>query len=87
MTDLPDAGEKIDVEASIMSFDSIWASIESGTWTAKAGTSYFTVNIGQEYKGVMVEQTLEPKNDKAPCFTALDNKTGVTVWGYRYAEN
>ena len=60
---------------------------KSGTWTAKAGTSYFTVNIGQEYKGVMVEQTLEPKNDKAPCFTALDNKTGVTVWGYRYAEN
>ena len=34
MTDLPDAGEKIDVEASIMSFDSICASTESGTCTA-----------------------------------------------------
>ena len=58
----------------------------SGTWSAKAGTSYFTINIGAEYKGVMVEQTLEPKNDKAPCFTALDCKTGVTVWGYKDVE-
>ena len=59
----------------------------SGTWSAKAGTSYFTLNIGKEYKGVMVEQTLEPKNIKAPSFTALDSSTGVTVWGYKYADN
>lgn len=56
----------------------------SGTWTAKAGTCYITLNIGAEYKGVMVEQTLEPKNEKAPCFTALCAKTGVTIWGYKY---
>ncbi len=31
---MPDAGEKIEVVASIISFDSIWASTESGTCTA-----------------------------------------------------
>ena len=34
-----------------------------------------------EYKGVMVEQTLEPSDDKVAAFTALA-KSGVTVWGY-----
>ena len=59
----------------------------TGTWSIKEGTSYVTVNIGQEYKGVMIMQTLEPKNEKAVCFTALRSATGVTVWGYKYAEN
>lgn len=58
-----------------------------GTWSAKAGTSYFTINIGSEYKGVMVIQTMEPKNDQVPSFTVLNSKTGVTAWGYRYADN
>ena len=58
----------------------------SGSWSAKDGTSYVTINIGKEYKGVMVEQTLEPADDKAPCFTALCSATGVTVWGYKYAD-
>jgi arabinan endo-1,5-alpha-L-arabinosidase len=58
----------------------------TGTWSAKTGTSYITINIGGEYKGVIIEQTLEPKNEKAPCFTALNSKTGVTIWGYKYAE-
>jgi hypothetical protein len=34
----------------------------------------------------MIEQTLEPKNEKAPSFTALRKETGVTIWGYKYAE-
>ena len=55
-----------------------------GSWTIKSGTCYVTVKIGQdEYKGVMIRQTLEPKNDKTPCFTALNSKTGVTLWGYK----
>ncbi len=56
-----------------------------GTWAVKAGTSYITLNINGEYKGVMVEQTLEPKNEKAPCFSALCARTGVTIWGYKYS--
>ena len=55
----------------------------TGSWAIKSGTSYITINIGSEYKGVMVPQTLEPTDEKAPCFTALDSQTGVTIWGYR----
>ena len=59
----------------------------NGTWKVKEGTSYITINLGVDYKGVMVEQTLEPKNEKAPSFTGLNSATGVTVWGYKYADN
>ena len=59
---------------------------KTGTWAVKEGTCYITINIGAEYKGVMVLQTLEPKNDQAPAFTALRSATGVTIWGYKYAE-
>ena len=55
----------------------------TGTWTAKTGTSYVTINIGSDYKGVMVPQTLEPTDTKVPCFTALDSQTGITIWGYK----
>lgn len=58
-----------------------------GSWSVKEGTSYITINIGQVYNGVMIEQTLEPSNDKVPCFTGLNSQTGVTLWGYKYAEN
>ena len=59
----------------------------TGTWTAKTGTSYVTIRLGStDYKGVMVPQTMEPKDTKTPCFTALDSKTGVTIWGYRNAD-
>jgi arabinan endo-1,5-alpha-L-arabinosidase len=54
-----------------------------GTWSIKSGTSYITINIGSDYKGVMVPQTLEPTDTKVPCFTALDSQTGVTIWGYK----
>ena len=58
----------------------------TGTWAITEGTCYITINIGTAYKGVMIRQTLEPKNEKAPAFTALRSATGVTVWGYRYAD-
>ena len=55
---------------------------KTGSWAVTEGTSYITLTIDKtEYKGVMVEQTLEPKDDKAAAFTALA-KNGVTVWGY-----
>ena len=73
------------VEITLNADGTITGADYNGTWTAKAGTSYITINIGGEYKGVMVEQTLEPKNEKAPCFTALCAKTGVTIWGYKYS--
>ena len=66
--------------------DGTIAGAHTGTWSVKAGTSYVTINIGDEYKGVMIKQTLEPTNTQTPCFTALRNATGVTIWGYKYAE-
>ncbi len=56
----------------------------SGKWSIQEGTSYIDITIGSVvYKGVMVEQTLEPSDDKVPAFTALASN-GVTVWGYKY---
>ncbi len=59
----------------------------SGSWKTQAGTSYINITLGNVvYKGVMVEQTLEPTDDKAPAFTALA-KNGVTIWGYKYTNS
>ena len=58
----------------------------SGTWSVKEGTSYMTIQIGNdEFKGVMVEQTLEPTSEKAAAFTAVA-RNGVTIWGYKPIE-
>ena len=54
----------------------------TGSWTIQEGTSYISVTLDREYKGVMIEQTLEPTDDKTIAFTAL-NRNGVTVWGYQ----
>jgi arabinan endo-1,5-alpha-L-arabinosidase len=56
----------------------------TGSWSIKEGTSYININIGTEYKGVMVLQTLEPDNTQVPSFTCLRSATGVTLWGYKY---
>ena len=59
----------------------------TGKWAVKDGTSYFTVTInGQTYKGVMVEQYLEPKKESAPSFTVMCASSGVTIWGYRLSD-
>ena len=54
----------------------------TGTWRITEGTSYSTIKLSTtEYKGVLVEQTLEPKDEKAAAFTAMA-RNGVTIWGY-----
>ena len=60
----------------------------TGTWKIEEGTSYVTLKINNTYyHGVMVEQTLEPTDTKAPAFTAIAATTGVTVWGYQTEGN
>lgn len=60
----------------------------TGTWKIEAGTSYITLKVNNTYyHGVMVEQTLEPTDTKAPAFTAIAATTGVTVWGYQTEGN
>ncbi len=61
---------------------------KSGSWSLTEGTSYINLLIdGVLYKGVMVEQTMEPSQTKrVAAFTALA-KTGVTIWGYRSGDD
>ena len=71
----------VDIE---LKSDGTISGTSTGTWSIEAGTSYITIKIGNiTYNGVMVEQTLEPTDTKAPAFTALAASTGVTVWGYQ----
>jgi arabinan endo-1,5-alpha-L-arabinosidase len=57
----------------------------TGTWEVQEGTSYVKITLrGNIYKGVMIEQTMEPTTQKVPAFTAM-NKNGVSVWGYKYS--
>ena len=76
-----EAASPIDIE---LSSDGNITGDATGTWTIEEGTSYVTLKIGSTYyHGVMIEQTLEPTNTKAPAFTAFAATTGVTVWGYQ----
>lgn len=55
----------------------------TGTWRITEGTSYITLTIGNdEFKGVMIEQTLEPTATKAAAFTVMAS-SGITAWGYK----
>ena len=75
------AAEPVDIE---LKDDGTISGASSGTWIIEEGTSYITLKIGSTYyHGVMVEQTLEPTNTKAPAFTAVAATTGATVWGYQ----
>ena len=73
------------VEVSLNTDGSISGS-SSGTWRIQEGTSYITIKIGSTtYKGVMVEQTMEPGLLKVPAFTAL-TQSGISIWGYKYTD-
>ena len=75
------AAEPVDIE---LKGDGTISGASSGTWKIEEGTSYITLKIGSTYyHGVMVEQTLEPTNTKAPAFTAVAATTGTTAWGYQ----
>ena len=61
---------------------------KTGKWQLTDSTSYVTLSIGGiQYKGVIVEQTMEPSQTKrVPVFTAMA-RSGVTVWGYRSGDD
>ena len=76
-------------EEIILHADGTISGSRTGTWSiAEEGTSYVNIKIGTTvYKGVMVEQTMEPsQTKKTVAFTALAN-SGVTVWGYRTGDD
>jgi len=75
------ASEPVDIE---LTNDGNITGKATGTWKIEDGTSYITLKIGSTYyHGVMIEQTLEPSDTKAPAFTAIAATTGVTVWAYQ----
>ena len=61
---------------------------KTGKWQLVEGTSYVNLTLGNIlYKGVIVEQKMEPNQTKiVVAFTALA-KSGVTIWGYRTGED
>ena len=74
------------VEIELLADGTITGS-EKGTWSVTDGTSYISIKLNSSnyaYEGVVVEQTLEPKTDKAITFSGV-NRNGVTIWGYQTA--
>lgn len=81
--------ELVTPEEIILHADGTISGSRTGTWSiAEEGTSYVNIKLGATvYKGVMVEQTMEPnQTKKTVAFTALAN-SGVTVWGYRSGDD
>jgi len=81
--------EMVTPEEIILHADGTISGSRTGTWSiAEEGTSYVNIKLGSTtYKGVMVEQTMEPsQTKKTAAFTALAN-SGVTVWGYRSGDD
>ena len=75
------AAEPVDIE---LTTDGNITGKATGTWKIEEGTSYVTLKINNTYyHGVMIEQTLEPTDTKAPAFTAVAAKTGASIWGYQ----
>lgn len=55
----------------------------SGKWQTGSGNSYISLDIdGMTYKGVIVEQQMEPTTIRAICFTACGSN-GTNIWGYK----
>ena len=58
----------------------------NNSWEAVEGTSYVNIKLNNlTYKAVMVEQTMEPKDDKVIAFTGT-RTSGVSIWGYKYED-
>lgn len=53
-----------------------------GSWSIQDGTSYITLNInGDVYKGVALTMKVENTSVETKVFTAIGEKTQVTIWG------
>ena len=78
-----EAANPVEVE---LTADGKISGAQTGTWTIDEGTSYTIIKLGSTtYYGVLVEQTMEPSDEKVVAFTAV-TKNGQTIWGYKYAE-
>ena len=54
----------------------------TGTWELKDGTAYISLSInGDTYKGVVLRQNIENSKVETIVFTAVGEKTQITLWG------
>ncbi len=79
--------EYVAPEEIVLHADGTITGSRNGKWQVTEGQSYITLTLGGAvFKGVMVEQTMEPKTTKTVAFTAL-TRSGITVWGYRSGDD
>ena len=59
-----------------------------GTWEAISGTAYINLTINDDtYKGVALKMDIEGSSVETTVFTALGEKSQVTIWGSRVVED
>lgn len=60
----------------------------TGTWSCESGSPYATITLdGKEYHGVFAKQTVDATGVKSMCFTAVDESTGLNIWGSRQMDD
>ena len=57
----------------------------SGSWANTEGKCYVQITLdGKTYKGVMINQKMEPTDEQVVAFTAMCKSDGVSIWGYQF---
>ena len=57
----------------------------SGSWANTEGKCYVQITLdGKTYKGVMINQKMEPTDETVVAFTAMCKSDGVSIWGYQF---
>ena len=60
----------------------------TGRWSTGDNNSYITLSMnGSTYKGVVIEQQLEPTTIKAVAITAACASSGLNVWAYKMRDD
>ena len=57
----------------------------TGRWDVETGTPYITVTIDgiDVFRGVALTMAIDGTNDKTAAFTAIGDRTQLTLWGSR----
>ena len=65
--------------------DKMIAGAYTGRWDAESGTPYITETLDgtDVFRGVALTMAVDGTNDKTPAFTAIGDRTQLTLWGSR----
>ena len=72
-------------ERVALNADGTISGARTGRWSLDAGTPYITIAIDgvDTFRGVALTVAVDETNDKTPGFTAIGDKTQLTLWGAR----